>query len=180
VFPDPDEEVVVPVVLRPATTDDAEVIADIYNQAVVSSTASWDLEVQPVAERQAWLEDHADAKHPVLVAVMDDRVVAWGSLTRWSERGAYADTVEVSSYVEESHRGHGIGTSLMNELERLGEAAGVHAFIAQVSADNQASAALMGKLGYEQVGRIREAGVKFGRVLDVLIFEKLAEAPWPR
>lgn len=166
--------------IRAATVRDVEAIAEIYNQAVLASTASWDLVPQTVEERAAWLADHTDPRHPVLVAEEDGRVIAWGSLSRWSKRGAYAATVEVSTYVAEESRGQGLGTALMNELARLGEAAGVHVFITQVSADNAASVAMMTKLGYEQVGHIREAGVKFGRSLDVLIFERLAEGPWPR
>lgn len=160
---------------RPATGSDAAAIADIYNEAVVATTASWDLEPQSVEERERWLAEHADPRYPVLVAERDGRVVAWGSLSRWSERGAYAATVEVSTYVAEDQRGLGLGPEMTRRLIALGETAGVHAFIAQISADNAASLSMTDKLGFDQVGHLREVGYKFGRVLDVLIFEKLAE-----
>jgi len=83
------------VMLRRAVSADAPAIADIYNEAILTTTATFDTEPKSVAEREQWLQSH-DERHPVLVAVMDGIVVGWASLTRWSERCAYDDTAETS------------------------------------------------------------------------------------
>jgi phosphinothricin acetyltransferase len=51
---------------RRATAADAAAIADIYNQAVLRSTATFDTQLQSAEERAAWLASHGE-RHPVLV-----------------------------------------------------------------------------------------------------------------
>lgn len=157
--------------MRPATTEDAQSIADIYNHAVLHTTATFDTVEQTAERRREWL---ADAKVRVaLVAEEDGRVVGWGSLTRWSERCAYEGTVEISTYIAPDSQRRGYGTLLGEALLDEGRRLGVHAVISQVSAENEASLAMTARLGFDRVGVLREVGCKFGRVLDVVILEKL-------
>jgi phosphinothricin acetyltransferase len=161
--------------IRPATDADAADMARIYNQAVTGSTATFDTRMQTTEQRLAWLHEHGDGpRHPVLVAVEDDSVVGWGSLSAWSPRAAYDATVEVSTYIDEDARGHGVGPALSGALLEMGEAAGVHAFIARITATNEPSLKMTKRLGFQEVGRLYEVGVKFGETLDIVMLEKLA------
>src|SRR5689334_23168715 len=90
--------------IRRAELADASAIADIYNEAILTTTATFDTEPKSVEDRVQWLQSH-DERHPVLVAVVDGTVVGWASLTRWSERRAYDETAETSFYVHSSQRG---------------------------------------------------------------------------
>jgi hypothetical protein len=90
--------------VRPAAETDAAAIARIYNQAVLNTTATFDTEVESADKRLAWLRSHSDARHPVLVAEVDGEVVGWASLSSWSDRCAYAASVEASAYVDEAHQ----------------------------------------------------------------------------
>ena len=98
--------------------------------------------------------------------------MGWASLSKWSERGAYADTAEVSLYVAEAQRGRGIGRRLLEAVIEEGRRAGLHAVIAQIVGGNEVSVHLHRALGFEHVGVLREVGRKFGRLLDVCIMEK--------
>jgi L-amino acid N-acyltransferase len=161
--------------IRPATDVDAADMARIYNQAVTRSTATFDTQVQSTEARLAWLEAHGDnPRHPVLVAVEDGKVVGWGSLSAWSPRAAYDATVEVSTYIDEDARGRGVGPALSSALLEAGEAAGVHAFIARVTATNEPSLKMAKRLGFVEVGRLYEVGSKFGQTLDIVMLEKIA------
>jgi L-amino acid N-acyltransferase len=97
-----------PVSIRRAEIADAAAIAEIYNEAIVTTTATFDTEVKTVEERAQWLEAH-DERHPVLVAEVAGKVVGWTSLSRWSERRAYDGTAESSFYVLSPYRGRGVG-----------------------------------------------------------------------
>lgn len=160
------------VVLRLATAADAPEIARIYNQSVTGSTATFDLDTHTAEERAEWLASHGP-RHPVVIAEVDGAVAGWGSLSPWNDRGAYADTVEISAYVDEACARRGVGRALDTELLRLAVELGHHAVIAQVSSENSASVALIEQFGFVQVGRLREVGRKFDRWLDVLVFERL-------
>ena len=71
--------------IRKATTADIPAITEIYNEAVLTTTATFDTQPKSLEEQNAWFEEH-DQKHPVLVAEQDHLVTAWASLSEWSSR----------------------------------------------------------------------------------------------
>jgi L-amino acid N-acyltransferase YncA len=161
------------IAIRPATESDAAHIARIYNQAVEHTTATFDTEVEPAEKRLAWLRAHTDPRHPVLVAELDGAVVGWASLSSWSDRCAYAASVEASAYVDEAHQSRGVGSALSAALLDAGREAGVHAVLGRICTENVASIAMSRRLGFTEVGVLHEVGFKFGRWLDVMMLEKL-------
>ena len=160
--------------IRKAESADVEAITAIYNEAILTTTATFDLEPKTVAERRAWLDSH-DGRHPVLVAVKDGRVVGWACLSRWSDRPAYDDTAETSFYVHSAFRGQGIGRSLKAAILDEARGLGFHSLIARVAEESGASYHLNESLGFTYVGTLKEVGRKFGRLLDVHIFQKMLD-----
>lgn len=161
-----------PVAIRRAELTDASAIADIYNEAILTTTATFDTEPKSVEERTQWLEAH-DERHPVLVAMVDDRVVGWASLSSWSDRPAYADTAETSFYVHSMHRGQGIGRRLKEAIIEEARRLGYHTLIARVAEESHESVHLNEQAGFVYVGTLKEVGRKFGRLLDVHIMQKM-------
>lgn len=166
------------VLIRDARPEDAQAIADIYNHYIEHSTATFDTEPKSAEERRAWLESH-DSEHPVLVAEHESAagraIVAWGSLTAWSPRPAYAPTVEVSTYVAPGEVGHGIGPTLMVALVERARAAGHRALLSQIVSENEHSLSVTERMGFERAGLLKEVGFKFGRRLDVVIMQRILD-----
>jgi phosphinothricin acetyltransferase len=160
--------------IRRATVKDLGAITEIYNEAILSTVATFDTVPKTVEEQKPWFESH-DSKHPIFVAEQDNAVVGWASLSKWSDRCAYSDTAEISVYVKEEHRGKGIGKKLMQETLTQGRKGGLHAVIARISESNEASVRLHEAFGFEHVGTMREVGRKFGKLLDVHIMQKIYE-----
>jgi L-amino acid N-acyltransferase len=158
------------ITIRPARREDIAAITDIYNEATLTTTASFDTEPKTVAEQEVWFDAHGD-KHPILVAEIAGEVVAWASLSKWSDRCAYTDTVENSLYVKEEFRCRGIGRQLLAALLDAGAQAGVHTIIARITSDNATSLHLHAELGFVDIGTMREVGQKFGRMLDVVLMQ---------
>lgn len=163
-----------PARVRRAAPEDLPAIVDIYNEAIVTTTATFDTEPKTVPERRAWFESHGE-RHPILVAEADGAVVGWASLTRWSERPAYDDTAETSFYVKAEHRGRGIGRSLKDAIIQEARRLRFHTLIARVAGESDESHHLNESFGFEKVGTLREVGRKFGRLLDVHIFQKILD-----
>lgn len=163
-----------PVAIRRARSSDAAAIADIYNEAVATTTATFDTEPKTVEERTKWLQSHDD-RHPVLVAEVDGTVVGWASLTMWSDRPAYADTAESSFYVHSVHRGRGIGRKLKEALIEEARRLKYHTLIARITDGSRESLHLNEATGYVYVGTLKEVGCKFGKLLDVHIFQKILD-----
>jgi phosphinothricin acetyltransferase len=158
--------------VRSATEADLPVIRAIYNQYVLSSTCTFQLEPDTAAERLAWFQGRGD-KHPVTVAEVDGEVVGWGSLSRWKDRAAYDRSVEASVYVSADRHRRGIGRVLLLDLLDRARALGHHVVIGGACTEHPASIALQESVGFERVGCFREVGFKFGRWLDVLWLQKV-------
>ncbi len=158
--------------IRPATTDDAEATAAIYNAEVVESDVTFDLVPRTLDEQRAWLDARSGALE-VVVAELDDQVVGFASLSAYKERPAYRATVEDSVYVGAAARGRGIGRALLNEIVDVASARGFHTVIGRIVGGHDASIRLHRAAGFEHVGTEREVGRKFGRWLDVEIMQRM-------
>ncbi|MDD5302360.1 MAG: GNAT family N-acetyltransferase [Elusimicrobia bacterium] len=157
--------------LRPAAESDLPAIAEIYNQAVLRATGTFDTEPKTLEAQRDWFAHHG-AAHPVIVAVESGRVVGWASMSPYSDRCAYARTAEVSVYVDEEARGRGLGGELLEGILAAGKEAGLLQVLARVAEGNEASLRLHAKRGFFEAGRLRQVGEKFGKVLDVHILQK--------
>jgi phosphinothricin acetyltransferase len=157
--------------IRPAHKEDVPAIADIYNHAVRTSTATFDTVEKTLEDRLQWLADHGDS-HPVVVALMDGKVVGWGSLSRYSERPGWRFTVENAVYVNPDYQGLGIGNLILEHLVQAGEQLGYRAIVAQIVGGNDASIRIHEKCGFETVGVLKDAGNKFDRWLDVILMQR--------
>lgn len=155
--------------IRPALKDDLKVITHIYNQAIIRTTATFDTEPKTFNEMMKWFAQHGTT-HPVIVAE-DNEVVGWASLSKWSERCAYDGTVELSFYVDENHRGKGIGKNLLHHITEEGRKRKFHTIISRITEDNEVSIKLHLNEGYKITGTLFEAGKKFGKYLDVLFYQ---------
>ncbi len=158
------------IVIRRANLADVEAITGIYNEAILTTTATFDTEPKSVDERTQWLQSH-DERHPVLVAEAEGLVMGWASLTRWSERKAYDETAETSFYVQASHRGRGIGRKLKSAIIEEARRLRFHTLIARIAEGSQESIHLNESAGFMHVGTLKEVGRKFGRLLDVHIMQ---------
>jgi L-amino acid N-acyltransferase YncA len=159
-------------VTRPAAAADIKAITDIYNEAILTTDATFDLEPKTEDEQKVWLANH-NRMHPVLVAELDGAVIGWASLSEWSPRAAYATTAEISLYIKEEFRGRGAGSKLLEDIMHEGEKVGLHTLLSRITTDNTVSIHLHESLGFEHVGVMREAGQKFGRMLDVLLMQRI-------
>lgn len=153
-----------------ASTDHLEAITDIYNEAVLTTTATFDSEPISLDEQRLWFAEHND-KFPIYVAEKSEKVIGWASLSKWSGRCAYSDTAEISVYIKDGFRGKGIGTLLINKILDEGKKAGIHTVLARIADGSNASIKIHKNAGFEYVGVMREVGRKFGKLLDVHLLQ---------
>jgi phosphinothricin acetyltransferase len=69
-------------------------------------------------------------------------------------------------------RSKGLGRALMLALCDHARAAGAHQMIAGVSAENPDGVAFHARMGFSEIARVREAGRKFGRFIDLVLMQK--------
>lgn len=158
--------------IRIATEADVPAIRDIYNEAILTSIATFDTEEKTLEDRMEWYRWHTGI-YSLYVAELNGQVVGYAALSPFiKERKAYIETVEPSLYVDKEYRNKGVGKALYKELiEFAKNADNIHTVIARVTAGNIASGRLHEEYGFEKAGTIKEAGMKFNRYLDVDLYQ---------
>jgi phosphinothricin acetyltransferase len=158
-------------IIREATQADAAGILEIHNAAIATSTAIWTDQLVDLADRQAYLADHAAGGHAVLVSEHEGTIVGYASFGTWRQKNGYRNTVDDSVYIRDGHQGQGIGRALLTELIEVARHRGFHVMIADIESGNAGSIRLHEQLGFVVCGNIREVGTKFGRWLDLTILQ---------
>lgn len=158
--------------IRKAAEHDLSAIKDIYNYAVLNTTATYDINPRDDKYFADMLSEHTGK---YLLAVYEDNgdIIGYVALSQFSRRDAYDITAELSVYVKADCQNKHIGTQLMEYA--LSYAQTENRFLTIVSlitSDNEHSIYLHKKFGFEFGGKIKNAGFKFNRMLSVDIYYK--------
>lgn len=162
------------ITIRRAEMTDLEAVTEIYNEAILTTTATFDTEIKSLSERRTWFQSH-DERHPLLVAEVAGQVVGWCGLSRWSDRRAYDDTAETTFYVRRDHQGRGVGRRLKEAIIAEAYRLRFHTLIARVAEGSDVSLHLNEACGFVRIGTMKDVGRKFGRLLDVHLLQKMLD-----
>jgi phosphinothricin acetyltransferase len=167
-----------PITIVACTRAHAPEILEILNEAILNSTALYDYQPRTPAMMESWFDVKERGGYPVLGAIDDSgRLLGFATYGQFRPWPAYKYTVEHSIYIERDSRGRGIGRQLLTALIERARAADYHSLIGGIDAENVASIALHKQLGFELCGRVREAGFKFGRWLDLDFYQRILDTP---
>jgi len=160
------------VTIRPAQTEDFPAIAALTN-IYIDTTAVHFSYAQVTADelRSQWEEGRE--RFPWLVAEIGGAFAGYAKAGVWRTRDAYRWTTEVGIYIEPRFHGRGVGRELYALLLKRLRAAGFRSAIGGITLPNPASIRLHQSLGFEHVGTVRQAGLKFDAWHDVAFYQKL-------
>ena len=153
--------------MRPMTPADWPAVRRIYADGIATGNATFET-VTP--DWETW--DHNHLPECRLVALLNGTVAAWAALSPVSARACYAGVAEHSIYVDEGHRGHGIGKTLLGEFVKQTEAAGFWTLQSSIFPENQASIAIHLAGGFRILGRRRRVAMLNGAWRDTVIVER--------
>ena len=154
---------------RPATPEDAEAIARLYNQGIEDRVATFETRLRTAADIRAWF----DGAHPVVVVEENGQVIAFGATFGYRPRDCYAGIAEASLYVSREARGRGAGRVAMSALIQAAEEAGFWKLLSRVFIENEPSRRLIRSLGFREVGVYEKHAKLDGAWRDVVIVERL-------
>jgi L-amino acid N-acyltransferase YncA len=158
--------------VRPATAPDIPAIAAIYRPAVLTGTASFEVDAPDEAEMLRRFEAITGAGYPYFVAELGSRVAGYAYASAYRARPGYRFTVEDSVYVAPDAQGKGVGRALLERVIDRCRDDGFRLMIAVIGdSANFGSITLHRRLGFRFCGTIHSVGYKFGRWLDSVVME---------
>ena len=158
--------------IRDAGEPDLPGLLAIYNDVIATSTAVYSYLPVTLDDRLQWWRTRVASGYPVLVATDQSAILGFATFGDFRAWPGYRFTVEHSVHVRADRRGQGIGKELVEALFPRAAALGKHVMIAGVDAANAASIRFHERLGFEQVGHLREVGYKFDRWLDLVFLQR--------
>lgn len=156
--------------IRKVKLEDAGEITTIYNEYIVNSVISFETEALQEEEMRSRIQEISE-KFPYFVYEAEGKIVGYCYAHPWKSRAAYCNTLETTVYIVREYTGKGIGKELMTHLMEACKQGGYHALIACITGGNEASCKLHANLGFKQVSRFEQVGLKFGKWLDVVDYE---------
>ena len=156
----------------------AQAMLDIFNDAILTSTALYDYQARTPAHMVAWFDVKTKGNFPVIgLEDASGALVAFGSFGSFRPFPANKYTVEHSVYVHRDHRGKGLGQIVLKALIEAARERQLHCMIGGIDATNAGSIALHERLGFKHVGTLPQVGFKFSKWLDLAFYQLLLETP---
>jgi phosphinothricin acetyltransferase len=155
----------------PLTLEVLHAVKTIYDWYIKNSTATFHTE--PVTREQ--LQEFIFINHPLYKSYLiyvDDLLAGYCFLTYHKKRPAYDRTAEISIYLKPEFAGRGIGKAALRYLEDVAKEVGLKNLVGVITGDNLSSMTLFEKAGFAKCAHFKNVGEKFGKVLDVVAYQK--------
>lgn len=156
-----------PLAIEPLAAHHWDVVRSIYLQGIATGNATFQ---QTAPDWKEWDAGHLRTCR--LIALSGREVVGWAALSPVSSRPVYRGVAEVSVYVAEAARGHGVGAKLLAKLVAESEAEGIWTLQAGIFPENAASIRLHTNAGFRVVGTRSRLGSMNGHWRDVVLLER--------
>ncbi len=156
-----------PVGIRPILPEDEARLVTLYSRLSPATAYQRFLTLMPRLP-ESWARYFANVDYRWRMALVAERDLDWRpeliGVARY-EASPGEDTAEVAIVVQDYWQGKGLGTILLTEILRAGEANGLRRFRAHVLADNQRMLALLARLTdvQERTTKQRVVTLRFAR-----------------
>jgi L-amino acid N-acyltransferase YncA len=152
-------------------------ILAIFNEAIANSTAIY--EFLPLAPEymERWFEAKAQGGYPVIGLETDGVLAGFASYGKFRDRPAYKYTVEHSIYIDARFRGQGHGRVLLEAIAAMAVKQDYHVMVGGIDASNAGSIRFHERMGFTHCGTVKQVGFKFGRWLDLALYQKILATP---
>ncbi len=157
--------------IREANEKDLMYILEIYNDAILNTTAIYDYKVHTLDDSIQWYEKKKQDGYPILIFEENNRVVGFATFGQFRAWPAYKYTIEHSIYVHKDYRNKGIGSKLVKEIIKIANERKYATLVAGIDAANVDSIKMHENLGFRFSGVIKKAGFKFGKWLDLDFYQ---------
>jgi phosphinothricin acetyltransferase len=156
---------------KPITKGNISSALNIYNWYVLNSTATFHLETIPQEELERMVSV-GHSKYQSFLILFNNEVCGFCYLSQFRYKEAYDQSAEITLYLDQNATGKGLGKATLTYLEEIAKENSISNLVAVITADNSISISMFEKYNYFKVGHLKNIGVKFGKALDVVSYQK--------
>jgi L-amino acid N-acyltransferase YncA len=111
--------------------------------------------------------------YPAVVAKNgSDEIVGFALMHAYHPANAFERTAELTYFIHPDHTGKGIGKNFLDLFIKESRKRGIDSLVASISSLNEGSLKFHRKFGFEECGRFKNIGRKFGNDFDVVWMQK--------
>lgn len=159
--------------IRPATPADVAAILDFWNPVIGETTITFSPTLHTPESLSALIAGRQADGRAFLVAEEGGTVLGFVTYDQFRKGLGYAHAMEHTIILAPAAKGRGLGRALIAAAEDHARGAGAHLMVGGISAENAPALAFHAAVGYAEAGRVREAGRKFDRWIDLVLMQKL-------
>jgi L-amino acid N-acyltransferase YncA len=158
-------------IIRIAERSDVPAMREIFNEVLQNSNSIYrEVEVD-LDERYAWFDEKTQHGFPLFGAYEGEKLVGYAGYGSWRAAQGYRKTVELTIYVDNAHRGTGVGSQLMQTIIDQAKFDGYHVMLGAIDADNKGSIAFHKRFGFTETARMPEVALKNGQWLNLVFMQ---------
>lgn len=157
--------------IRVMELEDLKKVNDIFNDAIINTTAIYKYEQESLEQRKEWFLAKQQQNDALLVYEEEGEVLGFATYSQFRPYPAYQYTVEHSIYINPQHSNKGIGSKLMTYLIEVANQNNIKTMVACIDSENKGSIQFHEKFGFYYAGTIKNAGYKFNRWLDIVYYQ---------
>lgn len=151
---------------------DFEKVKEIYDYYILNSTATFHTEPIQIKELKETIYI-GHPKYKSFFMVLDNKIGGYCYFAPYKKRQAYDRSAEVTLYLKPEFTSKGIGSETLRLLEPIASECDIKVLLAIITGENNSSIQLFEKMGYEKCAHFKQVGEKFGRILDVVAYQKM-------
>ncbi len=142
-------------------------VIDIFNYYIVNSFAAYPDETVGYELFDHFLDM---ARGYPAVAIKDDAgiVVGFAFLHAYRSGRTFRRAAEITYFILPEHTGKGLGARVLGQFRLAAKEQGIDTLLANICSRNEGSLRFHRKNGFEECGRFRRVGRKFGEDFDVV------------
>ena len=153
--------------IRPATAQDAQAIATLYNHYIQTTCITFEEEPVTAQIIQERMNDVAAQELPWIVAEYEGTLVGYAYAAKFHKRTAYRFAAETTVYLNPQFKGKGFGKLLYEVIIKSLREKNYNVVIGSIALPNANSVGLHESLGFKKAGHFSQIGFKFNQWIDV-------------
>lgn len=157
--------------VRKASVTDKKAVIDILNYYIENSFAAYP-DKKVGYDFFDSMNDMARGNAFYVLESGEEKIVGFGILKRFQPIDVFDRAGEIGYFIMPEYTHKGLGTWLLNIIEKTAGSLGIETILASVSSLNTASLEFHEKNGFTECARFRRIGKKHGRDFDVVWMQK--------